>query len=534
MKTKYLNKKLGIALALIGLGFTITQSSCTKNFEKYNTNKYNATDSLLKIDGEGYGSFLIPMQLGVINSTNYNFQVQQNLNADIFSGFMMSGDPFNGGVNNTNYGLVTGWNTAAFDLAYPSIMSNWQSVYKKAATAAPDFLAVAYILKVEGMHRLTDIYGPIPYIQFGKGGLSTPYDSQQAVYNQFFAELNIAIKSLKDYIAAHPGAKPMAAYDLIYGGDYTKWLKFANSLKLRLAIRISMVDPTTAKTQGEAAINDAGGLIASNDDNAYVKAANGVTFTNPLWSVDYEYTDINLGAPMECYLKGFNDPRLSAYFVANKNGEYRGIRNGVAISSTSQYADASNFNMTSTAPIRFMAASEIYFLKAEAALRGWNAGGTAQSFYEQGINTSFSQNSVSSGTYLTDATSTEAPYVDLSSNVNNVPAGSPYLSKITVKWNEADTYQHKLERIITQKWLGLWPDGEEAWAEFRRTNYPVLMPVVVNNSQGTISTTGFIRRLPFSANEYRDNKDEVTKALALLNGPDNGGTRLWWDLATKN
>jgi hypothetical protein len=237
---------------------------------------------------------------------------------------------------------------------------------------------------------------------------------------------------------------------------------------------------------------------------------------------------------MECYLKGFNDPRLAAYFLVNKNGEYRGIRNGVAISSTSQYADASNFNMTSTSPIRFMAASEIYFLKAEAALRGWSAGGTAQSLYEQGINTSFTQSSVTSSTYLTDATSTEAPYVDLSSDVNNVPAGSPYLSKITVKWNEADTYQHKLERIITQKWLGLWPDGEEAWAEFRRTNYPVLMPVVVNNSQGTISTTGFIRRLPFSANEYRDNKDEVTKALSLLNGPDNGGTRLWWDLATKN
>ena len=534
MKTKYLNKKFGIAMALAGLCFTVFQSSCTKNFEKYNTNKYNATDSLLKIDGEGYGSFLIPMQLGVINSINYNFQVQQNLNADIYSGFMMSGDPFNGGVNNTNYGLVGGWNTAAFDLGYQQIMANWQSVYKKAATAAPDFLAIAYILKVEGMHRVTDIYGPIPYVQFGKGGFSTPYDSQQNVYKEFFNELDIAVKTLKAYVAAHPGAKPMAAYDLIYGGDYTKWIKFANSLRLRLAIRISMVDPTTAKTQGETALTDAGGLMTSNDDNAYVKAANGVTFTNPLWSVDYEYLDINLGAPMECYLKGFNDPRLAAYFKPNANNQYRGIRQGVAISSTSQYADASNFNMTNTSPIRFMAASEVYFLKAEAALRGWNAGGTAQSFYEQGINTSFEQNGVAAGGYLNDATSKEAPYVDLSSATNNVPVGSPYLSTITVKWNEADSYQRKLERIITQKWLGLWPDGEEAWAEFRRTNYPVLMPVVVNNSQGTIDTKIMIRRLPFSQNEYNNNAAEVNKALALLNGPDNGGTRLWWDLATKN
>src|ERR1700743_1926963 len=113
MKAKYLNKNLGIALTLIGVCFSLIQSSCTKNFEKYNTNKYNATDSLLKIDGEGLGTFMVPMQLGVFNSINYNYQVQQNLNADIWSGFMMSGDPFNGGVNNTNYGLVTGWNTAA-------------------------------------------------------------------------------------------------------------------------------------------------------------------------------------------------------------------------------------------------------------------------------------------------------------------------------------------------------------------------------------------------------------------------------------
>ncbi|WP_428328342.1 RagB/SusD family nutrient uptake outer membrane protein [Mucilaginibacter sp.] len=541
MKTKYLNTKFGIALAIAGLGFTFFQSSCTKDFEKYNTNKYNATDSLLKIDGEGLGTFMLPMQLGIYNSVNYNFQVQENLNADIFSGYMMSGDAGFGSAENHNYNLNTGWNTAPFDIGFGTIMSNWLQISKRAAVSAPDYLAVANILKVEGMHRVTDVYGPMPYTQFGKGGFFTPYDSQQTIYTTFFTELDFAIKTLKAYVQAHPGDKPFAPYDLVYGGDYKQWIKFANSLKLRLAIRISMVDPALAKTEAEAAVNDAGGLIATNADNAYVQAANGVTFTNPLWSVCYEYLDINLGAPMESYLKGYKDSRLSAYFVANPDtlaikgtSVYHGIRNGVQLDNSDEYAPASKLNLTKTSAIRFMAADEISFLRAEGALRGWNMGGTAQSFYEQGVNLSFEQAGAAIGNYLNDATSTEAPFNDIVRASNNVPAGSPYLSTITIKWNEADTYQHKLERIITQKWLGLWPDGDEAWAEQRRTNYPVLMPVVINASQGTISTTGFIRRLPFSQNEYKNNLAEVTKAISLLGGPDNGGTRLWWDLATKN
>ncbi|MGZ3872452.1 MAG: RagB/SusD family nutrient uptake outer membrane protein [Mucilaginibacter sp.] len=533
MKIKYLNNKFGIALTLMGLCAVLFQSSCTKDFEKYNTNKYNATDSLLKIDGEGLGAFILPMQLNIVNSVNYNFQVQENLNADIFSGFMMTDDAgFN--PNNHTYGLNGGWNTAPFDIAYPNIMGNWLQVKNRVTATSQDYLAVATILKVEGMHRVTDVYGPIPYTKVGIKSLSIPYDSQQLVYQTFFTELDFAIKTLNDYIAAHPGATPFKPYDLVFGGDYKEWIKFANSLKLRLAMRISMVDPTLAKTEAEAAVSDPGGLMTTNGDNAYVKPANGVTFTNPLWSVCYEYKDIQMGAPMETYLKGFNDPRIASYFVKNTSGEYRGIRNGIQLDNSDQYASASNLNLTNTSPIRFMAASEISFLRAEGALRGWNMGGTAQSFYEQGINLSFEQNGVATGNYLNDATSTEANYIDLVRPSNNALKGSKDISTITIKWNDADSYQRKLERIITQKWLGLWPDGNEAWAEQRRTNYPVLMRVVINNSQGTISTDGFIRRLPFSQKEYDTNKAAVTAAVSLLSGPDNGGTRLWWDVATKN
>lgn len=541
MKTKYSNIKSWLGLTFIGLGLLFSQSSCTKDFEKYNTNKYNATDSLLKIDGEGLGTFMVPMQLNIFSTTNYLYQLQQNLNADVYSGYMMSADPFNGGVNNTNYFLIPNWNTAPFNVGFQNIMANWLQVSKRAGASNPDYLAIANILKVEAMHRVTDIYGPIPYTQFGKGGFSTPYDSQEVVYNTFFTELDFAIKTLTQYTKDHPGAKPFAAYDLVYGGDYKQWLKFANSLKLRLAIRISMVSPTLAKTKAEEAVNDPNGLITTNGDNAFVSSANGVTFTNSLWSITYEYLDIEMGAPIESYLKGYKDPRISSYFVANPDtvaikGKtvYHGIRNGIKIDNANQYIAASKLNLVKNSPIRLFTASETAFLKAEGALRGWNMGGIPKSLYEQGISLSFEQNGVALGNYLNDATSTAAPYIDLVNPTNNVLAGSNYLSKITIKWDDAATYQQKLERISTQKWLTLWPDGEEAWAEFRRTNYPVLMPVVVNNSQGVISTTDFIRRLPFSQDEYNNNKSEVTKAVSLLNGPDNGATRLWWDLKVKN
>ncbi|MGY3053885.1 hypothetical protein ACVWYG_002087 [Pedobacter sp. UYEF25] len=531
MKTKYLNKQ-NIALAF-GLGVMLVQSSCTKNFEKYNTNRYDATDSLLKIDGEGLGAFMVPMELGIVNSINYNYQVQENLNADIFSGFMMTGDAgFN--PNNHTYNLNEGWNTAPFDIGFGTIMANWVQVRGRVTPTSQDYLAIANILKVEAMHRVTDVYGPIPYTKVGLKALSVPYDSQETVYKTFFDELDFAVSTLTKYIAENPDAKPFKPYDLLYNGDYKEWLKFANSLRLRLAIRIAMVNPALAKTQAEKAVSDPGGLMTTNADNAYVNAVNGVTFTNPIWSVCYEYLDTKMGAPMETYLKGFKDPRISAYFVKNKNGEYRGIRNGIQLDNSAQYAPASDFNLSNSSPIRLMAASEISFLRCEGALRGWAMGGTPQSFYEGGVSLSFEQAGVAIGGYLNDATSTEAPYVDLVRASNNIAAGSPNLSTITVKWNDGDVFQRKMERIITQKWLSLWPDGNEAWAEQRRTNYPILMPVVINASQGKISTTDFIRRLPFSKKEYETNKAEVTSAASLLGGADNGGTRLWWDLKVKN
>ena len=174
-----------------------------------------------------------------------------------------------------------------------------------------------------------------------------------------------------------------------------------------------------------------------------------------------------------------------------------------------------------------MTASEAAFLKAEAALRGWAGAGNAKDNYENGISLSMSQYGLDAATYKNDNTSKPKAYVDPKNATNNVSGGG--LSQATIKWDDAATFEQKLEKIITQKWIAMYPDGQEAWSEFRRTGYPKLFTVVINNSGGKIPTATFIRRINFPASEYSTNANGVQGAVTKLGGADNGGTRLWWD-----
>ena len=178
-----------------------------------------------------------------------------------------------------------------------------------------------------------------------------------------------------------------------------------------------------------------------------------------------------------------------------------------------------------------MTSAEVLFLKAEAALRGWSNAGDAKSNYEAGVTASFSQHGVSGvANYLADNTSTPADFVDALNPANNIA----YASDVKIKYNSGGSNEEQLEQIITQKWIAMFPDGQEAWSEFRRTGYPRIFPVMVNNSGGTIDTNIQIRRVNFVQNELNTNGENVETAIGLLGGPDNGGTRLWWDKAGSN
>jgi hypothetical protein len=507
-------------------------AGCTKNFEKYNTNPYGLTEEDLQADYKIVGDGFKQIQLNIYAaSPAWLMQLQQNLAADVYSGYMMAPTPFRGNSNNMNYDLVDGWNNYPWITAYDNIMAPCKDIQVKSGGKYSDFYAWSQLLKVLAMHRVSDIYGPVIYTHYGiiNGDGSITYDSQDEAYRAFFKDLQQAIDTLTVYAnnPASNAARLWAPFDYVYAGDYRQWVKFANSLRLRLAIRVSKVAPQLASQQGQAALAHPFGLLKENADNFLIDIGNTA---HPLNVISGTWGDIRMGAPMESVLTGLADPRLPRYFLPSQDYKpgYKGIRNGIAIIDKSSYA---GFSALAVLPpkIQLMTCAEVYFLKAEAALRGWAGAGEAKTNYENGIRYSMGQHAVDGTAYITDDLSQPAKYTDPQNAANDVLDATGGLCSATVKWNEALGFEQKLEKIILQKWIAMFPDGQEAWSEFRRTGYPSLFPVVINNSGGKISSTQFIRRINFPSSEYSTNPKGVADAVVKLGGADNGGTRLWWD-----
>ncbi|MDF2431419.1 MAG: hypothetical protein JWP44_1050 [Mucilaginibacter sp.] len=537
--TFLINKLIGINIlskCILVAACVILLGGCTKNFEKMNTDASGITDAQLGPDFNYLGLWFPGIQQSIFGEEG-DYQLCQNLNSDSYSGYYMSPDPFRGNINNQSYSLVDGWNSDIYTMAYTKVMSpiiiQLNRKYK-APTSSPHFWAIALILQVQAMSRVTDYYGPIPYSKVAQGA-TTPYDSQQAVYKSFFAQLDTAASNLQAYIAKYPNATPFKPFDMVYSGSYQEWLKYANSLRLRLAMHIVNADPVTAKAEAIKALTNAGGLITTNADNATLS---GFGYHSPIWWVGTSWTDLAVGASLTSYLSGYNDPRTSKMIApatspASIAGKYVGIRAGTPVGGKPMYSGYStpNFsNIQEYSPMVLMNAAEVWFLKSEAALRGWTTE-SAQTDYETGITTSMAQWGASVGNYLSDNTSTQADYVDPQTPQAGVANASiKAMSTITIAWNSNATNEQNLERIITQKWLADFPSGGwESWTEYRRTGYPRLFPVVVNNSGGTISTALQIRRVQYPSSEYTGNAANVAAGVSLLGGPDNGGTPVWWD-----
>lgn len=535
MKTKYI---LGFLAAAVLAG-------CTDNFEDFNSD----TTGLSSADFE---LMFKPMQHEIF----HDYQTAQNLISDTYAGYMMSPSNFNSGQNPANYTSVDGWNNNAFKGMYNYVLLPIDKMGKAGArTSKPDFWAVALILKVESMHRVTDKFGAIPYSVVGTSKTTTTYDDQKDIYNQFFAELDTAVNNLTAFMAdeSKTNKTPFAAYDLFYNGDYAKWIKFANSLRLRLAMHIVKADAVTAKREGEKALAQSYGLMTSPSDDAARAVTNAMS---DLYMISQSWNDNRMNASILSYLIGYSDPRLGIYAqpaigrgkddTSGLAGKYIGIRPGTIIKAKDDYTPYANLNaetFTATKPQQLMCAAESWFLKAEAALRGWNGAGNAKDNYEAGVYTSMRQWGVTDSTvvgdYLADAALTQAAYVDLGAykdaDGNRITENdAAAVSTITIAWDEAAMNEVKLERVMTQKWIAMFPEGQEAWTEFRRTGYPKLFTVVHNNSNGTVDTDIQIRRLPYPSAEKSTNGQAVADAVSKLGGDDNGGTRLWWDAPKGN
>ena len=430
------------------------------------------------------------------------------------------------------------WVGAAFNPIYTDMVPQLQSITKAAAPGSAE-AALADIVWVLGFHRVTDYWGPIPYFQAGQPGNSVAYDAQDKIYDDFFKRLDAAVTTLK----ANSSAVPYGSFDIIYAGDVSKWIKFANSLRLRLALRISKADPARAKTEAEAAYA-AGVLSSSPGDDALIKKSLTGADYNGL-SIMSDWNEFRMSASMESVLNGYQDPRLSEYWLPdgatgdnpNGNGKYDGLRNGLTSTQLTESINGATANAkvgkrwSSTdfggnagyleTPQNIMCSAEAYFLRAEGATLGWNMGGTAEELYNKGITASMNQWGITDAAAIAAYTSSTNTPIAPNDYLN-----SPAVSTAPVKFDAG----RAKEQIAIQKWIALFPDGYEAWADYRRSRAFILYPVAnSDNPDITNTTTQWIRRIPFLLSETQNNKAAVDAAGALLGGPDKVTTALWWD-----
>lgn len=520
-------------LILIIIGCLVL-SSCTRNFEEANRNPIQISDSSLTQDFNHIGSYFQGML-----SNLFGDQVEENLVQDSYARHLATPTPFVGNINNTTY--VITWNTY-WNRIYGSVMAPAKQAIQKAdAGSYTVFSAWAKLVRILGISRLTAFHGPVIYSQYGaKTAGSVLYDKESDLYDLIFKQLD----TIQTVFAANPSYTGLGKFDASYKGDVKLWSKLLNSIRLRLAIRLSKVAPAIAKAQGEKAMSDAAGLIATNSDNFTISLYGREL---PIARICFLWDDTRMDAAMESILGGLQDPRAAAYFspvaeadvaliADHPSFKYKGIRSGAYLVAKGDRTSYSKINNSFNTVLnrRYMTAAEVSFLKAEAALRGWAGAGSAKDNYEAGVKLSFADWGAGGvDTYLANSTNKPWNYVDPKDAKNNFTSRST----VTVAWNEADDNELKLEKIITQKWIDGFTNSMEAWVDHRRTGYPKLPYNAKNDSNetwGIIAANDFTKRMPFVNAERTGNVEGVKDATTKLGGPDMISTRLWWDTGGAN
>jgi hypothetical protein len=394
---------------------------------------------------------------------------------------------------------ITSFNAASGPLnAYKSIIELNTNPDTKVTAAAngsnANQIAVARIAKAYTFMWLTDRWGDIPYSEALKGNenFGPAFDSQQSIYTDLF-------KELKEAQAQFDGGKNVVG-DILFNGNATKWKKFANSLRMIMALRLSKVDPSKGKAEFTAAMAD--GPLASNVDNvkySYLAESNN---EHPLYNnyitgnrKDYAVSNVFINN-----LIVNNDPRLPAMADKNINLKYAGVPYGVfpGASKAQDVSLAATSMRLQNSPANVLTYAQILFSKAEAVKLGWISG-DAKELYEAAVTASVQQ--------WVGANATEE-------------AITAYLNQPDVIFDDSKA----LELIATQKWIALFYQGNEAWAEWRRTGFPKLVPAAKPlNPSGKIP-----RRMAYVVTESTLNKVNYDKVVASQ-GPDTQDTRVWWD-----
>ena len=458
----------------------------------------------------------------------------------------------------------------------------------------PELKAIYLMLFNYSAIENVDLFGPMPYNDHKNYVEESPfvYDRVKDIYYQAKADLDASIECLKYYkdnrsatYKSQIGRVIMSRVQLLSSdyadpSDLSVWIRFANSLKLRMAIHMSKVEPATAKQWAEEAV--AGGVIENEADEIGLFPSKFGT-AHPLVEI-MGWNDIVMGASFINLLQNLDHPYMKYLFTKNsialekskqavsgtsapavtpQKSVYVGMRNGVTPGEGSAvdanpYAGYSMLDKIYFAecnpPLYLMKMSEVCFLRAEGALRGWNMGGTAQSFYEQGIRTAYLEDRNSPRkeyvNYVDDYLKVDAskgiPYVDPQGLTPDMPS----VTKIGVKWNEGDSKETKLEKIITQKYIASFPYSYESWVDLRRTGYPKLFPILnTEHSDGTIkpgdpkvqTADNIMRRIPWVPVDPQTKEGINATGIPALSEDTNNKPatdtqmqRLWWDVDAPN
>ncbi|HEX6060234.1 MAG TPA: SusD/RagB family nutrient-binding outer membrane lipoprotein [Gemmatimonadaceae bacterium] len=365
----------------------------------------------------------------------------------------------------------------------------------------PGLAGPAHVMKQWAFGQMTDTWGDIPYSEANQGAANiTPaYDAQADIYAGILSTLNQAndmmATATEDYGSADP----------IYAGDLDNWQKFANSLRLRYAMRMSNVDEPTARAEIQAALAEAAGVFESNADNAMLQWPGDGTNDNPFYTNFRTRDDHRVSATMVDTLASLSDPRLAVYARPTQdppNG-YVGVPNALenptllGLTKTSKIGTAFS---EQDSPSVLMHYAEVELILAEAAARGFaGVTGTAAEHYEAGIRASMEMYGIDEAdivAYLGQ------PEVQLGTGVGG----------------------DDLTKIALQKWIALYGQGIEAWAEWRRTGVPALEvgPAAIIDEVA--------RRLTYPGTEQSFNGANLDAAVGSLDGGDDLTSRVWWDV----
>ncbi len=357
-------------------------------------------------------------------------------------------------------------------------------------------IAVARILKAHYYLLLTDRWGDIPYSEALKANENyrPKYDKQQDIYTGLFKELTEAVAQIKESEATVVG-------DVMFNGNLAAWKRFANTLRMTMALRLSKADPTKGKSEYAAAL--AAGVITSNSQNIEYKFVNGDFGNSNPWYNNYTVSNRNdyaISSVLTDYMAPKADPRVPIYGEVLASGSVKGLPYGrnAAVNIPSAFSRIGSYFRSQGSAIPLFNYSQVLFMQAEAAKLGYVAGGDAdaEAKYKDAIKASWQQYGVFD----------QAKY-------------DAYIANPAVAYSSVDGHK----KIMTEKWVHMYLNSWESWNDWRRTGFPVLTAAV-----DAIDARGIPLRLGYPANEVSLNKENYEAAVTAMGGKDDNYGKMWW------